>query len=133
MSARLVYLKLELKRACKKLPHIIAGAIVLLLLAGTVAFLASKMLYGKQVSGRIHVGVVLPEGDAVAKKAVAMVSSLESVKSICDFEYMDREEGVARLRAGKLFGVMEVPEGFVQDIMNGTNTPVRIILPLPAV
>lgn len=129
MSARLVYLKLELKRACKKLPHIIAGAIVLLLLAGTVAFLASKMLYGKQVSGRITVGVVLPEGDAVAKKAVAMVSSLESVKSICDFEYMDREEGVARLRAGKLFGVMEVPEGFVQDIMNGTNTPVRIILP----
>ena len=73
--------------------------------------------------------MVLPEGDAVAKKAVAMVSSLESVKSICDFEYMDREEGVARLRAGKLFGVMEVPEGFVQDIMNGTNTPVRIILP----
>ncbi len=36
---------------------------------------------------------------------------------------------MARLRAGKLFGVMEVPEGFVQDIMNGTNTPVRIILP----
>jgi len=129
MSARLVYLKLELKRACKKLPHIIAGAIVLLLLAVTVAFLSSNMLYGKQVSGRITVGVVLPEGDAVAKKAVAMVSSLESVKSICDFEYMDREEGVARLRAGKLFGVMEVPEGFVQDIMNGTNTPVRIILP----
>ena len=25
MSARLVYLRLELKRACKKLPHIFAG------------------------------------------------------------------------------------------------------------
>ena len=129
MSARLVYLKLELKRACKKLPHIIAGAIVLLLLAVTVAFLASRMLYGDQAAGRITVGVVLPEGDAVAQKAVAMVSSLESVKSICDFEYMDKEEGVRKLKDGQLYAVMEVPEGFVQDIMNGTNTPVRIILP----
>lgn len=129
MSARLVYLKLELKRACKKLPHIIAGAIVLLLLAGTVAFLAGRMLYGEQASGRITVGVVLPGTDAVARKAVSMVSSLESVKSICDFEYLDMEESLEMLRTGKLYAVMEIPEGFVQDIMNGSNTPVRVILP----
>ena len=59
----------------------------------------------------------------MAQKAVAMVSSLESVKSICDFEYMDKEEGIRKLKEGKLYAVMEVPEGFVQDIMNGTNTP----------
>lgn len=128
MSARLVYLKLELKRACKKLPHIIAGAIVLILLAGTVAFLASKMLYGEQASGRITVGVVLPEGDALAKKVMEMAGSLESVKSICDFEYMGREESLEKLKSGQIYAVMEVPEGFVQDIINGTNTPVRIIL-----
>ena len=129
MSARLVYLRLELKRACKKLPHIFAGAIVLLLLAGTIALLSARMLYGETSSGRITVGVVLPEGDAVAKKALAMVSSLESVKSICDFEYMNKEECLDKLNAGKLYAVMEVPEGFVQDIMNGTNTPVKILLP----
>lgn len=132
MSARLVYFKLELKRACKKLPHIVAGAIVLLLLAGTIAFLASKMLYGEQAAGRIIVGVVLPENDAVAKKAVSMVSSLESVKSICDFEYTDMDDALEQLKAGKLYAVMEVPEGFVQDIINGTNTPVRIVLPAGA-
>ena len=102
MSARLVYLRLELKRACKKLPHIFAGAIVLLLLAGTIALLSARMLYGETSSGRITVGVVLPEGDAVAKKALAMVSSLESVKSICDFEYMNKEECLDKLNAGKL-------------------------------
>lgn len=132
MSARLVYLKLELKRACKKLPHIAAGAIVLILLAGTVAFLASKMLYSGRAAGRITVGVVLPEGDMLAKEAVSMAGSLESVKSICDFDYMSREEGIKELEAGKIFAVMEVPRGFVQDIMNGTNTPVRIILPAGA-
>ena len=107
MSARLVYLRLELKRACKKLPHIFTGAIVLLLLAGTIALLSARMLYGETSSGRITVGVVLPEGDAVAKKALAMVSSLESVKSICDFEYMNKEECLDKLKAGKLYAVMD--------------------------
>lgn len=102
---------------------------MLLLLAGTIALLSARMLYGETSSGRITVGVVLPEGDAVAKKALAMVSSLESVKSICDFEYMNKEECLDKLKAGKLYAVMEVPEGFVQDIMNGTNTPVKILLP----
>ena len=129
MYARLVYLRLELKRACKKLPHIFAGAIVLLLLVGTIALLAAGMLYGERAAGRITVGVVLPEGDAVAKKAVAMISSLESVKSICDFRYMNQDECLEKLESGELYAVMEVPEGFVQDIMNGTNTPVKILLP----
>ena len=35
---------------------------------------------------------------------------------------MDKEEGVRKLKDGQLYAVMEVPEGFVQDIMNGTNT-----------
>lgn len=129
MSAGLVYLKLGLKRACKRLPHIYAGAIVLLLLMGTIALLAGKMLYGEQAVGRIAVGVVLPEGDAVARKAVSMLSTLDSVKSVCDFRYMEAEEALGQLKKGTLYAVMEVPEGFVQDIMNGTNTPVQILLP----
>lgn len=132
MSARLVYLKLELKRACKKLPHIYAGAIVLLLLVGTIALLAGKMLYGEKAVGRIAVGVVLPEGDLVAGKAVSMLSTLDSVKSICDFTYMEAGEALDQLKEGKLFAVMEVPERFVQDIINGTNTPVQILLPKEA-
>lgn len=130
MSARLIYLRLELKRAYKKFPHILAGAIVLLILAAAIALLASKMLYGEKAAERITVGVVLPEGDAVAKKVISMVSSLESVKSICDFEYTDRQECLEKLQSGEFYAVMEVPEGFVQDIMNGGNTPVKVLLPL---
>ena len=53
MSARLVYLRLELKRACKKLPHIFAGAIVLLLLAVTIGLCPCQELYGENISGRL--------------------------------------------------------------------------------
>lgn len=129
MSARLVYMRLECKRALKRLPHMAAGAIVLLFLMGAVALLAGKALYGGQASGRIAVGVVLPEGDALAKQVMSMIGSLESVKSLCDFTYMDREESRSQLEQGKLYAVIEVPEDFVQDIMNGTNTPIAVLLP----
>ena len=61
MAAKLVYLKLELKRAFKRLPHMAAGAIVLMAMLGTIAFAASKLLYGETTLERVTIGVVLPE------------------------------------------------------------------------
>lgn len=132
MLKYLVYLELELKRACKRLPHIYAGAIALFFLMGAIALLSSRTLYGDTVMGRIAVGVVLPKDDVLAEKVIGMVSSLGSVKSLCDFEYVDSDDGQRRLQNGELYAMMEIPEAFVQDIMNGTNTPVRILLPSDA-
>lgn len=129
MSARLTYFRLELKRACKRLPHMAAGAIVLMIMLGTIAFAASKMLYGEAAVGRITVGVVLPDNDLVSKKLVGMLGSLDSVKSICDFQYMDEDQAIKQLKNGTIYGFMSVPKDFVQSIMNGTNTPVTITLP----
>lgn len=132
MLKYLVYLELELKRAVKRLPHIYAGAIALFMLMGAIALLSSRTLYGETITGRIAVGVVLPEQDILAEKVIGMVSSLGSVKSLCDFEYVDRDEGLEALQDGALYAVMEIPAAFVQDIMDGTNTPVQILLPSDA-
>lgn len=107
----------------------LAGAIVLLFLAGTIALFSSRALYDGQASGRIPVGVVLPEDDVVAKKVISMISSLDSVKSLCDFQYMSREESCRGLQKGELYAVMELPEGLVQGIMDGSNPPVKVIMP----
>lgn len=129
MLKYLVYLELELKRALKRLPHIYAGAIALFFLMGAIALLSSRTLYGDAVTGRISVGVVMPGQDLLAGKVFDMVSSLGSVKSLCDFEYVDREDGLKQLQDGEIYALMEIPEEFVEDIMDGTNTPVRILLP----
>ena len=47
-------------------------------------------------------GVVLPEGDRAARQAASMISSMESVKSLCDFIYMDEEECREGLARGEL-------------------------------
>lgn len=132
MTMRLVFFKLEIKRALKRLPQMIAGAVVLLFLAGTTALFASRALYGETAAGRIPVGVVVPEDDVLAQKVIAMIGSLDSVKGLCDFQYLNREEGRRGLADGSLYAVMEVPEGMVEGIMDGSNPPVQVIFPAQA-
>lgn len=129
MHGYLCYAGMELKRALKRLPHILAGAAVLVVLMGAAALLAGKLLYGGQAVERIPVGVVLPEEDALAGQAMRMASSLESVKSLCDFTYIEEEATGEKLKKGELFAVLKMPDGFIQDIMSGVNTPVIVILP----
>ncbi len=125
-TMHLVYLKLELKRAYKRLPHIYAGAILLLAMAAVIALLASQLLYGNGVVGKVPVGVLIPNEDRLAKQVVQMISSLDSVGNVCDFQYMDKNSCLEELKKGNLYAVLDVPEGFVQDIINGTNTPVTV-------
>lgn len=102
---------------------------MLVLLAGTVAFSASKMLYGEQALAKIQVGVVLPQDDKLAAKAISMVTSLDSVGSLCEFTYVEEEEGRELLKKGELFALMVLPQGLIQGIMDGTNVPVDVLLP----
>ena len=102
MRTFLTYFKLELKRTLKSIPYFLAGAIVLVLLAGTIAFSASKMLYGDKALGKIIVGVVVPENDRLSEMAMNMVASLDSVGSLCEFTYTDKEEGTKLLERGEI-------------------------------
>lgn len=126
MKMHLTYIGLELKRASRQFPNLIFGAVMLAAMLGMIALLGGRMLYGDRAAEQIEVGVILPEEDALAKKAMQMITSLESVEASCRFRYMRREEAEQELEQGKLYAVLEVPEGLVQNIMNGTNTPVKI-------
>lgn len=129
MRTFIVYLQLELKKTLKSIPYFFAGAIVLVLLAGTIAFSASKMLYGERAVNTIEVGVVMPEEDELAKMAMNMVSSLDSVGSLCRFTYVEEKEGERLLKNGGLFALMKLPDGLLEGIMNGTNLPVTVVFP----
>ena len=67
MRTFFVYLSLEIKKTIKSVPYVFAGAIVLALFTGTIAFSAGKLLYGETSVHTIEVGVVLPGEDVLAK------------------------------------------------------------------
>lgn len=105
---------------------------MLVLLAGTIAFSASEMLYGKKALSKIQVGVVLPEDDKLAQMVMSMVGSLDSVGSLCEFNYVEEQRGGELLKSGEIFALMEIPPGLVESIMNGTNAPVTVTFPKQA-
>lgn len=125
-NMHMVYLKMELKRAGKRIVPLYVGTVFLLLLSAAIVLLAGRVLYGEEAVGRVSVGVAMPEDDLLAGQVVRMLSTLDSVKSICDFEYMDRDAGLEALEKGELYALLDVPENFVQDILNGSNTPVIV-------
>ncbi len=129
MRTFLIYLQMECKRTLKSIPYVLTGAIVLVVLAGTIAFSASKLLYSGRAVGRIEVGVVMPEEDALARMAMRMVSSLDSVKGLCHFTYVEAAQGRRQLKDGELLALLELPEGLVEGIMDGSNVPVTVVLP----
>ena len=129
MRTFLIYLQMECKRTLKSIPYVLTGAIVLVVLAGAIAFSAGKLLYGDRAVGRIKVGVVMPEDDALAGMAMRMVSSLDSVKSLCDFTYVEAAQGRRQLKDGELLALLEIPDGLVEGIMDGSNVPVTVVLP----
>lgn len=131
MRTFLVYLKLELKRALRILPWTAAGAMVLAGLLGAIALFAVRTLEGGEELNKLKVGVILPEEDALAKKVVSMLGSLESVENICQFVFVGLEEGQTRMKDGELACLMAVPDNFVGSIIDGSNKPVTILFDGP--
>lgn len=129
MRTFFIYLQLEMKRTMKNIPYILAGVIVLVVLAGTIAFSASGLLYGDTQVSRIEVAVVTPEEDLLAAKVLDMIESLDSVNSLCKFTYLDEKAALAGLNAGEYFALLTIPDGLVEGIMDGSNVPVVVTFP----
>ena len=110
----------------KTAPCFLAGAAVLAFLAGTVAFSASRALYGERALSGVQVGVVMPQEDRLARLALNLISSLDSVGSLCHFTQVEKEEGLSLLKGGGIAALLEIPPDVVEGILDGSNVPVTV-------
>lgn len=126
-------LKLQIKAAWLSLPKILAGtalfALLMALAAAGGTWLA-KMGGGQEA--QMQVAVVLPEQDNEENRYVRMafefLGEIETVKSVCRFEPVyGEQETIRALQEGNYTAVVVIPEKFISGIMNGQNTPARII------
>lgn len=120
---------LEGKRAFRKLPQILLGAVVLIGIVGTIAFCGQKLLYQDEASGRIQIAVVTDGESETVDLVLSFLEHMETVASLCSFTRTDQAQGMAMLKDGRAAALMEVPGSLVEDIISGVNTPVRVIFP----
>ena len=123
-----VYQFLQIKRALKLLPAVMAVSVLFGALAAAAAFGGAKLLYQDRAVGRIAVAVVADADDSVGQMALSMLSSMESVESICDFVETTEQEAREGLKEGRFYAALLIPPRMVEGIMDGTNTPVRVLL-----
>lgn len=123
-----VYQLFQMKRVFRLLPAVMAVSVVFGILAAAAAFGGAKLLYQDQAAGRISVAVVAKEDDSTGRMALSMLGSMDSVESICDFVETTESEARKGLREGRYYAALLIPPRMVEGIMDGTNTPVTVLL-----
>lgn len=129
MKVFLVYLFLEYKRTLKVFSKSIASLILILCLtcAGVVA--AAHVMSEAKVFKSIDVAVVIPEDASEIKLITQFISSMDSVKAICNFDYMTQEEAIGELYSGNIQAVISLPETLYEDIYMGRSAVASVYFP----
>lgn len=123
------YLFIELKRAWKILQKSVGSFFLLLVLTGITVVLFSIAMQQAQVFQKVRIGVSIPEEEVISKVATQYISSMDSVSSICEFEYLQEKAAIEQLKKGELQAVVVLPEGFFHDVQVGINPPAQIYFP----
>ena len=132
MKTWIAFFIVECKRTWKTLLKSIGSFCVCLLLMAALVAAFSAFMQNAQVFQKVNIGIAIPEEESVSRLATQYISSMDSVRSVCDFYYLDEQEAVEQLKQGTLQAVVVLPEGFYHDVQVGINPPAQIYFPKDA-
>ena len=123
------YLSLEGKKSLIAARKSMVKFIVMLLLIAGGVLAVSLVMKDAGVFQTAEIGVVIPEDEAQTKMVAQFISAMDSVKSVCHFQYLNQDKAMASLEKGTLDAVLSLPEQFYEDVDSGKNTPATIYFP----
>lgn len=129
MKFFLRYLALEGKKSLRVARKSIVKFIVMLLLIAGGVLAVSLVMSDAGVFQTAEIGVVIPEDENQTKMVAQFISNMDSVKSVCHFQYLDQKSALDALDAGSLDAVISLPEQFYEDVDSRKNTPATIYFP----
>lgn len=126
------YLRITWKRSLRLLPAQLGITLVLLASMLGLVLGAQKFFYGEQLYRQQKVAIVVEDDSRYTPMLLQFVQQMDSVRTACKFQIEDREDAFRELQEGEILAVMVVPQHVLEDIMNGTNTPVQVYMPKDA-
>jgi len=122
------YYLVQQKTAFLHIPKLLLCILCFALLFAGFTFTGSKLLYQSDRSvKKVNIALVLEDDDPMIDLALKYVNNLDSVDSVCSFFVTDRESAYTALENNEIYSIVVLPENFISDIYNGTNTPAEII------
>lgn len=123
MKRMLLLLCAENKRAWKIFPKMLLQAIVLALVAGTIAFCATNLLY-RDTPTQVRVAVVVEEDNQLTEFALEYVKQEEEG---VEFVECNRETALDGLKENEFAAVIILPKQLIEGILSGENFAVTVI------
>ena len=125
---RIQYIRLEIKRTAIAMRRValwfVLMAAMLTVLVGGIFY----FLYQSVEAKPIQVALVVPEDQKEVLLVSKLISGLDSVKNICEFVYPGEEELSGLFEQGGIQAAILFTEDFYNDVNEGKNTPVTILL-----
>ena len=113
----------ENRRAWKIFPKMLLQAIVLALMAGTIAFCATKILY-KDNGIEIKAAVVNEEENPLTEFAMDYIKQAEDG---VEFVECNKEQAMEGLKKNEFTAVIILPEQLIEGILSGENASAVVI------
>ncbi len=118
------YFGLQLKRAARLLPRMLAVTLLLAVLTAMVSLVLDRVGEEDLSTKMIRIGVAGDEGEEILDRALELLGSVDSSRFSIRFERMEETEGRRLLRQGEVNGLVLFPEGFAQALWRGEQLPV---------
>jgi len=119
---------LQLKRALRAVPRIVAGAIIPLLLAGMAVFFAHKIHLKNSDTVISPVALVNHDSETYLDFILPMITESEAAGNF-SFVETPEEEAMDALNAGNVCAVLVFPKDMFEGILNAENIPAKLYLP----
>lgn len=123
------YFLLEGKRSLFVLRKSIMSVVCVILVLGMVVLAAYHLMTQTTVFPKVEVGVVLEDDSDFMDMAMGYIAGMESVESICNFNYVDSEDGKQMLAEGKLQAVIILPDSMYEELDSLKHSKAMLLLP----
>lgn len=128
MKDFLIYFRLQLKRAVKMLPRMLAVTLLLAVLTALAALLLSRLQKNNDESKElIHIGLVGDLTQGYLAEGLEMFQSIDSSRFSLSFDNLSAEEADRALRRGDIGGYAVIPDGFAEALMEGVHLPITYV------
>ena len=128
MKRFLTCFRLQLRRAARLLPRMLAVTLLLAVLTALAALLLSRLHAGDEAAAEpVRIGLVGDLEENMLAEGLQMLESMDSSRFSIRFEPMDEAEAASALRRGRIDGYALIPAGFAEAMMRGEQRPITYV------
>ncbi len=114
-----VYMALQLKRGIRQFPKVLIFTVILALTAIVLCTVLLQQNESSEKKTMLKVGITGELDDPFLRLGILAIKEFDSSNTYVEFISMSEKKAEEGLRNGELSGYLDVPENFVDSIMDG--------------